>query len=199
MPNVISPSWKPFGHRETIQPGVTMCGRTATVATYRQYYESFLVSDEPPEGSLERYNLPFSYYGKKADPDSIIWEYLPTIRSAEGKRVFDMMSWKLIPHWAQGKLPEYTSHNCRVKAGEDFSKAINNKATFRSAWNNNQRCLIPVSWFYEWSSHTKPKQPYMVKDINEPFLSLAGIWDISTTQQGISKTSCAILQPKRMN
>jgi len=103
-----------------------------------------------------------------------------------------MMIWKLIPHWARGKLPEYTSHNCRVKAEEDFSIAINNKSTFKRAWNNNQRCLIPVSWFYEWSSNTKPKQPYMIRDMNDPFLCLAGIWDTSITAQGNSKISCAI-------
>ncbi len=67
------------------------------------------------------------------------------------------------------------------------------KASFRTAWNKDQRCLIPVSWFYEYDQNTKPKQPYLIRDINEPFLVFAGLWDSSTTDEREDRVSCTII------
>jgi len=47
-----------------------------------------------------------------------------------------------------------------------------------------QRCLIPVSGFYEWKQNTKPKQPYYFFMKNkEPFL-LAGLWEDRRPPEG---------------
>ncbi len=157
-----------------------MCGRLAIIALYKQLHKYLGIVGEPLPGGIERYNLP---------PSSIrsgktIWEKAPVVRYIDGKRRLDSLAWPLVPHWSRGELPKYSTANCRSEPGQDFSETIKKKPAFRDAWKYAQRCLIPVSWFYEWDQHTKPKTPYQIFPLNEPFFTFAGLWDRSMTSDG---------------
>lgn len=50
-------------------------------------------------------------------------------------------------------------------------ESINTKDLFRESFASN-RCLIPMTGFYEWDDE---KQKYLIKPQNEPIVSFAGI------------------------
>ena len=51
------------------------------------------------------------------------------------------------------------------------------KPTFREAWQKH-RCVIPVSWYYEWEhdAQGKPGQKYALKPVNPGPVMLAGLY-----------------------
>ena len=79
-------------------------------------------------------------------------------------------TWGLIPSWSNSPVLKYSTCNCR-------SEEATAKPTFRDAWRNGQRCIIPALWFYEpcwetgrnvwWSFRRTDGQPW----------GLAGLWN----------------------
>ena len=61
------------------------------------------------------------------------------IRDQAGAREAVLMRWGLIPFWAKGVPPKYSTINCTV---ENLETA----ATWRDAWKQGQRCVIPCSF-----------------------------------------------------
>ena len=175
-----------------------MCGRVGIITRWQDRWsrEAF----EVVPGPIERYNVAPSRYRRKSDPDSIRWEHLPAVRPTDGGKRVDMLTWPLIPHWARGVLPEYSTANCRSEPDTPFSRVAGRKPAFRNAWNKQQRCIVLVSFFYEWDQHSKPNQPWRVAPLNEPFLARAGLWDSSTPAEGEERVSCTIIttQPNRL-
>lgn len=158
-----------------------MCGRLAVVAKFKALYEYLNATGAiPSDEDISRYNLPPSY--KRAG--DVVWEKTPILRFINGERRLDRLAWPLIPSWAKGELPKYSTANCRSEVGQAFSQTIQKKPTFRGAWQRSQRCLIPASWFYEWDQRSKPKTPYRVYPLNEPFFTFAGLWDQSQSNNG---------------
>ncbi len=84
---------------------------------------------------------------------------MPIIHQNDGARIMQPMVWPFIPSWAKGSLAKFASSNCRSRPDEAFSTTLAGKPTFRNAWRQQHRCLIPANWFYEWDPATKPKQP----------------------------------------
>lgn len=72
-----------------------------------------------------------------------------------------------LPSWAKNK----SSMNINAR-----SESIFEKMTFRDSFKF-RRCIIPINGFYEWEVEDKEKKPYFVKDMNNEYLALAGIWD----------------------
>ncbi len=157
-----------------------MCGRLAIIALFRKLQDYLGTVGEPLPGGIERYNLPPSYM-RGGKP---VWEKVPVVRMVDGQRRMDMLTWPLVPHWGRGQLPKYSTANCRSEPGQNFSDSVKKKPAFRGAWQRDQRCLIPASWFYEWNQHTKPKTPYRVAPLNQPFFTFAGLWDRSVSDDG---------------
>jgi putative SOS response-associated peptidase YedK len=110
------------------------------------------------------------------------------IRDQAGAREAVLMRWGLIPFWAKGVPPKYSTINCTV---ENLETA----ATWRDAWKQGQRCVIPCTGFYEWKllEDGKTKQPYFIKPSATETFALAGVWDRSITASGESIISCAVL------
>ncbi len=94
------------------------------------------------------------------------------------------MIWPLLPFWGQGELPKFSTANCRSEADRPFSETVAAKPSFRRAWKMKRRCLVPMSWFYEWDQHSKPKQPWRILPAREPFLTMAGLWERTTMPDG---------------
>lgn len=72
-----------------------------------------------------------------------------------------------IPSWSKDKK----SMNINAR-----SESVFEKITFRESFKY-RRCLIPINGFYEWEVKDKEKTPYFVKNINDNYMAIAGIWD----------------------
>jgi putative SOS response-associated peptidase YedK len=131
-----------------------MCGRWAElVALYR------LTMDPPPHNLRPRYNA------CPTDPVDVV-------RAEEGKREFIPMRCGLVPRWWSKPLKEM-----RVATFNACAETVETKPFSRDAFKRN-RCLIPVSGYYEWQTTSGGKQPwYFTAAKGSPLLTVAGLWD----------------------
>lgn len=118
-------------------------------------------------------------------------QLVPVVRVIRGPaevREAVLMRWGLVPSWAKGVPPKYSTINCTI---ENMETA----ATWRDAWRRGQRCVIPCVGFYEWKmlEDGKTKQPYFIKPPATETFALAGLWDMSITGSGEKIVSCAAL------
>jgi putative SOS response-associated peptidase YedK len=111
---------------------------------------------------------------------------VPVIRDLDGARQGVIMRWGLIPIWARGVPPGYSTINARVET-------IGTAASYRGPWKRGQRCVIPALGFYEWKHLAGGKQPWFIRMVDgEPF-GLAGLWDRSVRADGEPVDSCTII------
>lgn len=89
--------------------------------------------------------------------------------------------WGLIPNWAKDlKIPPF--FNARA------DKLLGNKVFWPSI---NQRCLAPMTGFYEWAEQNK--QPFYIYGTEEPLLYAAGLWNRWQSKQGENIESFTII------
>jgi putative SOS response-associated peptidase YedK len=93
------------------------------------------------------------------------------------------MRWGLIPSWAGEVSGKYSTFNARMES-------ITNKPTFRHAWANSQRCLIPALGYYEWRKESAAKQPYFIHSPDQP-LFFAGLFEPARGE--MIPASCTVL------
>ena len=82
----------------------------------------------------------------------------------------DVMRWGMVPKWAKEFDSKYPTHNARIET-------VSEKPTYRSAWKQNQRCLIPVSGYYEWPVINGKKSKFYITDKDVDGLVVAGLWE----------------------
>lgn len=91
---------------------------------------------------------------------------------------FQGIRWGLIPHWVKSKTD---ADKLRAQTINARSETIYEKPSYRQAAGRGQRCLIPVTGFFEW--HTdgrnagKQKYPFYINTTDQPIASIAGLWD----------------------
>ena len=127
-----------------------MCGRYAASWEPTKFHETFGV--QPP--LFESYNVA---------PTS----NAPVIRELEGRREVTLARWNLLPKWVRTPA-DYTARTFNAR-----SETLREKASFERPFRS-QRCLVPVSGYYEWGVD---KQPYYVHSGGGELLALAGLWD----------------------
>ena len=93
----------------------------------------------------------------------------------------EAMRWGLIPAWSESFQSRYATFNARVES-------VAEKPTFRTAWQRNQRCLIPMAGYYEWHGPKGQKQPYYISDTETGGLVAAGLYDAWGSEQQLSCT-----------
>jgi putative SOS response-associated peptidase YedK len=81
------------------------------------------------------------------------------------------MRWGLVPHWWSKPLKELQASTFNARA-----ETVETKPFFRDAFRRN-RCLIPMSGYYEWQSTSIGKQPWYYSARDGSALTAAGIWD----------------------
>ena len=54
---------------------------------------------------------------------------------------------------------------------------VSEKATFRSAWSDGRRCVIPAIGYYEWQKTQSGKQPYFAGLADESPLFFGGLYE----------------------
>jgi putative SOS response-associated peptidase YedK len=144
----------------------------------------------PDQAAIERefalrpqdWQFPISY---NAAPT----QSLPVVRiAADGSRQGMLMTWGLIPFFARGVQPKYSTINASIEK-------LQEAATWRGPWNRGQRCLVPALGFYEWQVRPdgKTKQPYYIAANDQPILAFAGLWDGSKRDDGTKVRSFAIV------
>lgn len=143
-----------------------MCGRFASAVNPSDVWQELM--QEWPEELFARYNV---------SPTSQIGVFV------EGQ--CHAMRWGLVPSWSKEISNKYATFNARIES-------VESKPAFRSAWRNNQKCLIPALGYYEWREEDGMKQPYFVTSKNEQPLVFAGIWD-ECQFDGAALKSCTII------
>jgi putative SOS response-associated peptidase YedK len=112
---------------------------------------------------------------------------IPIIRNEEGRRLFAMARWGLIPSWAKDSKIGYNTINARADT-------VAEKPSFRSAFQH-RRCLIPADGYFEWQeiAGNKTKQPWCISLKSQEPMALAGLWEHWQGSDGSEIESCTIV------
>jgi putative SOS response-associated peptidase YedK len=109
---------------------------------------------------------------------------VPIVRLAEGEREGVMMRWDLIPFFAKGVPPKYSTINARIET-------VATAASYRGSWKRGQRCIQVAAGFYEWHlSVDGQKRPYFIQVSDQEVFGFAGLWDRSYAADGNAIESC---------
>jgi putative SOS response-associated peptidase YedK len=110
------------------------------------------------------------------------------IRNKDGERESVLMRWGLIPYFANGDPPRYSTINATIEK-------LETAPAWRGPWSRGQRCIVPCAGFYEWQVQPdgRTKQPFYIKPANGEIFSFAGLWDVSYTPTGERVVSCAVI------
>jgi putative SOS response-associated peptidase YedK len=105
------------------------------------------------------------------------FDYLPTpIITAGDPKNFKLFRWGLIPFFMSDKEKAMI---LRTKTLNCISEEMYNTPSFKEAAKNAQRCLIPVSGFYEWrwlDESGTVKIPYYIAFHDRQIRSMAGLY-----------------------
>jgi putative SOS response-associated peptidase YedK len=144
----------------------------------------------PDEASIEReFNLVHHEWRFPMSYNVAPTQSVPVVRiAADGERTAALMHWGLIPYWAKGIQPQYSTINATV---EKLTEA----ATWRGPWSRGQRCILPATGLYEWQVQAdgKTKQPYYITTNDQQIFGFAGLWDRSKREDGTGVESCTIV------
>lgn len=134
----------------------------------------------PDEASIERefklvrteWQFPPSFNVAPTQP-------VPVIRNLDGKPHGALMRWGLIPFFARGVPPKYSTINARMET-------VQTAASYRGPWKRGQRCLVVARGFYEWQVQAdgKTKVPFYITMNDQEVAAFAGLWDSSRTDGG---------------
>jgi putative SOS response-associated peptidase YedK len=112
---------------------------------------------------------------------------VPIIRVRDGARLGALVRWGLIPFFAGGEPPKYSTINARIET-------IETAPAWRGPWSRGQRCLQLCSGFFEWhqDEHGR-KVPYFVTLADQDTFAFASLWDRSRKPDGTKIESCALV------
>jgi len=112
---------------------------------------------------------------------------VPVVRWVDGARQALRMRWGLVPFFARGVPPKYSTINAAIEN-------VRTAPSWRSPWSRGQRCLMVASGFFEWHVLAGGgKRPYYITCADQPVFTFAGLWDRSVAADGTEMLSCAII------
>lgn len=94
----------------------------------------------------------------------------PIITNANPTTI-QLASWGLIPGWAKDTRIQNSTLNAKMET-------LQEKPSFQAVMH--QRCLVPVTGFYEWhwlDSKGKHKEKYLITCATNEIFSFAGLWN----------------------
>lgn len=150
-----------------------MCGRFNIIADPLTQLIMKIVNGELNEYILEdRFNIAPT-------------EDVPVLlRSDDGAWQLNDMRWWLVPSWSPEPSTKFTMFNAR---SENLSKSRAFSTPFK-----RQRCVIPVSGYYEWKKQASGKVPFHIQPADLTGFLFAGLWD-SWQKGGQRVDSCTII------
>ena len=98
----------------------------------------------------------------------------PVLRLIEGEFIESGMRWGFAPRWM--KDPRQAQINAR-------SETVFEKRMFQHA-AKAQRCLVPVSGWYEWQPVDGGKQAWAIHMPGFAAFTLAGLWTVGNDREG---------------
>jgi putative SOS response-associated peptidase YedK len=139
----------------------------------------------PDEASIEReFNLVHQEWQFPASFNVAPTQQVPILREIDGVKRGSLVRWGLIPFFARGEPPKYSTINARI---EGFETA----ASYRGPWKRGQRCLQFASGFYEWHVDGEGrKAPYFIHLSDQSVFAFAALWDRSVKPDGTAIESC---------
>jgi putative SOS response-associated peptidase YedK len=139
----------------------------------------------PDEASIEReFNLVHHEWQFPPSFNVAPTQIVPVIRAVEGQHQGSRIRWGLIPFFANGEPPKYSTINARIET-------VETAASYRGPWKRGQRCLQVASGFYEWHLNAEGrKAPFYITVVDQPVFAFAGLWDRSVTADGTAVESC---------
>jgi putative SOS response-associated peptidase YedK len=144
----------------------------------------------PDEASIEReFNLVRTEWQFPPSYNVAPTDDVPVVRvNKAGERTGSRVHWGLIPYWAKGVRPKFSTINATV---EKLTEA----ASWRGPWTRGQRCILPALGFYEWQvqANGKSKQPFYITLNDQDVFGFAGLWDSSRGADGAKIESCTIV------
>jgi len=112
---------------------------------------------------------------------------VPVIRTTAGGWEGVMMRWGLVPFFAHGEPPRYSTINARAET-------LATQASYRLPWRRGQRCILPAAGFYEWQlADDGTKVPWFIRATDQTVLGFAGLWERSVRTDGTEILSCTIV------
>lgn len=168
-----------------------MCGRFNILTDVDTLLTAFEILRERSDflSYKPNYNISPSPKEQPIDLSDDVLTRIPMIRlDQHGRKVLRSAIWPLVPVWSRGMIPKYSTANAR-------SETMTTAASYRAAWRNSRRCLIPATGFYEWQATGKdtPKQPWHIRHKDQTIMSLAGLWEQGYTDDGEVYESCTIV------
>ncbi len=170
-----------------------MCGRYNIVTDAQALMDAFGILEANLKAKTyekPRYNIapsPPAKEGQESPARSLTRVPIVRVNEEAEREVVDAV-WPLIPVWAKGKVPKYSTANAR-------SESMAEKSTYRRAWHRRQRCLFVMSGFYEWKkvSGQRSKQPYHIQLAHRGLFGVAGLWEVSHLKDEEPLASAAIV------
>lgn len=148
-----------------------MCGRYALKLLALQHLEEYFALENAKD-LRDSYNVAPT-------------QQVPIGRVVDGRHEIVAVRWGLIPYFAQGEPPKYSTINARI---EGFDTA----ASYRGAWQSGRRCLQFASGFYEWHVDAQGvKRPYYIHLADQELFAFAALWDRSVKPDGTAVESGA--------
>lgn len=96
---------------------------------------------------------------------------LPVLTDGQTRKL-ELMRWGLIPHWASSLSQAEALRNQTLNAR---AETMLEKPSFRDV-ALTQRCIIPVTGFYEWQTSGRTKTPYFLQPASGNFFLLGGLY-----------------------
>jgi putative SOS response-associated peptidase YedK len=131
---------------------------------------------ERKQGQLEK-----RYGVNNRPPDKLVTYYhesgfehleAPVI-TAENPGMFSFYRWGIIPRWQKNRTEatQFWNHTLNAVSEEVFEKPSYRDCILR------QRCIVPVTGFYEHMDYRGKKYPHYIHLKNQEYFSLAGIYE----------------------
>jgi putative SOS response-associated peptidase YedK len=109
---------------------------------------------------------------------------VPIVRLQDGQAAYAQVRWGLIPFFAHGEPPKYSTINARVET-------VASAPSYRDAWRRGRRCLQLASGFYEWHVDARGrKAPWLITVADQELFAFAALWERSVKDDGSTVESC---------
>jgi putative SOS response-associated peptidase YedK len=153
-----------------------MCGRYNIITSAQGLYDAFKILSGDLNFDFTTVNYNIHPSPPAADGNKLVTA--PIIRFISDNYEAIPAIWPLIPKWAKGKVSKYSTANARAES-------LATTKSYKQAWENGQRCLVPATGFYEWQvvEGQKNKQPYNITLLDFPVFAMAGLWELSTDSE----------------
>ena len=116
----------------------------------------------PDDASIEReFNLVRQEWSFPPSFNVAPTQSVPVIRTVDAHPRGSRIRWGLIPFFAKGEPPKYSTINARIET-------VETAASYRGPWKRGQRCLQVATGFYEW--HLNPegrKAPFYITLVDQ--------------------------------